>query len=331
MKFERHIYHQRDAVYPGTNPYTYAWQKGARVIDVPEWPNVKRFGAALEGVSALHHGVTWEGLQFRDSKKAAVATVDLGDRPLGFCLHEDEKTLAFEVPLLRPFVMGHDYHSVFIFSTLQRRHKLLTYAFATKRQDSHPIWIEFVVCYNEVSLEEVLANFTDFFAELTRQITATLEDLKKYDKAQKRREKKDRRKLLESTERMTRIREGRVRQPEPWINDEAYQRNLYNFGYALLEPDYEKLGISEADTEKYLVVRNNAWQKTLFVQKLGNNRDLMVSVYRQVRDIFSDMGRYTVTVLYGRSWAEIVQAHPEYADGELEGQTLETYPAVIND
>ena len=230
MKFERHIYHQQDAVYPGTNPYTYAWQKGARVINVPEWPSVKRFGAALEGVSALHHGITWEGLQFRNGKKAAVATVDLGDRPLGFCLGEDEKTLAFEVPLLRPFVMGHDYHEVFIFGTLQRRHKLLTYAFATKRQDSSRIWIEFVVGYNEVKLEEVLTSFADFFAELTRQITATLEDLKKYDKAEQRRKKKDARKLSESTERMTRIREGRARQEEPWLSYESQQRHLYHFG-----------------------------------------------------------------------------------------------------
>ena len=177
----------------------------------------------------------------------------------------------------------------------------------------------------------MLANFTDFFAELTRQITATLEDLKKYDKAEQHRRKNYLRELSASTERMTRIREERVRQPEPWINDEAYQRNLYNFGYALHEPDYEKLGISEADTEKYLVVRNNVWQKTLFVEKLSDDRERLISAYRRVRDIFWDMGRYTVTVLYGRSWAEIVQAHPEYADGELEGQTLETYPAVIND
>ena len=91
--------------------------------------------------------------------------------------------------------------------------------------------------------------------------------------------------------------------------------------YAVHEPNYEALGISEADTEKYLVVRNNVWRKTLFVERLSDDRERLISAYRRVRDIFWDMGRYTVTVLYGSSWAEIVQVHPDYADGELEEGT----------
>ncbi len=109
------------------------------------------------------------------------------------------------------------------------------------------------------------------------------------------------------------------------MSDKAHQRYLYNFGYALHEPDYKALGISEADTEKYLVVRNTVWQKTLFVKKLSHERSSMISVYREVRGIFSDMGRYTVTVLYGGSWAEIVQVHPDYADGEPEERPIQTF------
>lgn len=102
------------------------------------------------------------------------------------------------------------------------------------------------------------------------------------------------------------------------MGDEAYQRNLYNFGYALHEPDYKQLGIDEADIEKYLVVRNNVWQKTLIVKKLKNEREGIISVYRRTRDVFANAERYTVTVLYGSPWEEIIKVHPEYADGEPE-------------
>lgn len=188
----------------------YAWKHDAEVVKLPNWPSVKRFRVALERVSASHFGATWEGLRFTDGEKAVAVTVDLGDRPLRFYFYEEGDTLSLEVPLLRSYGYGGDgCHPAFVLSTLQRRYRLLTFALKTEHSDTYPSAL--LVGYNKLSLEGVVADFANFFPDLTCQIASTLEDLKQHEADEKRKKEENLGKLLVSTKRMTRIREERVK------------------------------------------------------------------------------------------------------------------------
>lgn len=297
----------------------YAWKHDAEVVKLPNWSSVRRFRAALEQVSASHFGATWEGLRCPEKGEAVAVTVDLGDRPLGFYLHEAGKTLDFTVPLMRSY-RPDDCHPTFVLSTLQRRYNLLNFAFETEHGKLAHATI--LIAYNTFDFDTFMADFASLFPELTGQIASTLEDLKQHEKEEKRKDEERSRVFRETAEMGHRLHKATVKRKPEWMRDELFDEHKLQHGYLLHEPNYESLGVDEQSVAKYLVVRDTVEQKTILVRKLETDREGIKYAYHNARGVFGYARCYDFTVLYGTSWEKIIEAHPEYADGKL----TEVYP-----
>lgn len=292
----------------------FAWQHDAEAVALPRWSSVKRLRTALEQVSASHFGATWQGLHSPEKGEAVAVTVDLGDRPLGFCLFEEGEALDVTVPLIRSY-RPDNCHPVFVLAVLQRRYPLLTFAFDTEY--GAPAHRTLLVAYNSFSLDAFIADITTMFPELTKQIAGALADLEQHEVEEKRKDEAYMKSLEEAAETGYRLHKAIVQRRPEWMSDDAaYAEYRRRHGYLLHEPDYARLSIDEASLEKYLVVRDTVAKRTLLVRKLETDRDGIRYAYENALSVFGCAEPYDITVLYGTSWEVTCEAHPEYADGD---------------